>query len=108
MSSRHPSSDSNTPVWLRHHAQGAVLLLVIQPRASKTEIVGPHGEPPRLKIRVAAPPVEGEANAELIRFFSKKLKVPKSRIELLRGETSKQKDLLVQGIDTEEMKKLIP
>jgi uncharacterized protein (TIGR00251 family) len=44
-----------------------------------------------LKIRLKAPPVDGEANAELIRFLSKHFKIPKSRISIIRGETSKKK-----------------
>ncbi len=69
----------------------------MQPRASRTEIVGPHGDPPRLKIRLAAPPVDGEANEELVRFLAKTLGIAKSQISLLRGHQSKQKDVVIQG-----------
>ena len=56
-------------------------------------MIGPFGEPARLKVRIAAPPVDGEANDEIVSFLSKKLGVPMSRIELVRGQTSKKKDL---------------
>lgn len=65
------------------------LEIIVVPRASKTEIVDYAGE--ALKIRLKAPPVDGEANAELIRFLSKHFEIPKSRITIIRGETSKKK-----------------
>jgi uncharacterized protein (TIGR00251 family) len=93
------------PDWLQETAEGTVLKLVIQPKASRSEIVGPHGTPARLKIRVAAPPVDGEANEELLRFFKKVLGIPLARIELLRGHTAKQKDLLCRGLSAQEAAK---
>jgi uncharacterized protein (TIGR00251 family) len=85
--------------WAKPHPEGTLLLVHAQPRASRTEVVGPYGEPARLKIKVAAPPVEGEANLEITAFIAKRLGVPKSRIHLLRGESSKQKDLLISGLE---------
>ena len=90
------------PGWLREVPEGVVLMIVLQPKASRSEIVGPHGEPPRLKIRIAAPPVEGEANEELVRFLKKLLGIPANRIEILRGHSSKQKEVLCQGLSAEE------
>ena len=65
------------------------LEVLVVPRASKTEIVDYPGD--ALKIRLKAPPVDGEANTELIRFLSKHFKISKSRITIIRGETSKKK-----------------
>ncbi len=90
--------------WISERNGGVVISVQIQPRASRTEVVGLHGEPPRLKIRVAAPPVEGEANAELIAFISKRLGIPKSRVEILRGESGKVKDLFCAGIGLQDAK----
>lgn len=72
-----------------------LLPIYIQPGASKDEIVGWHGEPKRLKVKVSAPPVDGAANKQLIKFLSKKFGVPKSSIEIIRGHTSRNKDLLI-------------
>ncbi len=94
-------SERKTHEWAEERDGGVVLHLVIQPKASKNQIVGPHGEPARLKVRVAAPPVDGEANEELIAFLAKKLGVPKSFVTFLRGQTGKQKDLFFQGISLE-------
>ena len=70
-----------------------MLILHIQPGAKRTEIVGQHGD--ALKIRLAAPPVDGKANAELIRFLAERLRVPRSAIRLVSGESSRAKRLRV-------------
>lgn len=67
------------------------------PRASKTEIKGEHDG--QLRVRVAAPPVGGAANEELIGFFSKLLKLPRSAVEIVSGGTSRRKTVRLSGID---------
>ncbi|MCO6510622.1 MAG: YggU family protein [Aridibacter famidurans] len=74
--------------------------VLVVPKASKTEIRGEHDG--RLRVRVAAPPVEGAANAELIAFFAKLLKVPKSSIEIASGETSRRKSIRLNGVDRKD------
>lgn len=81
--------------WLRTDGDDLLLSLHIQPGAKTTAIVGLHGE--ALKIRLAAPPVDGKANACLVAFLAERLGVPKSRIELVGGETSRAKRLRVVG-----------
>jgi uncharacterized protein (TIGR00251 family) len=83
-------------MWLRADGDSVVLTLHIQPGAKKTEVAGPHGE--ALKIRLAAPPVDGKANAELIRFLAATLGVPRKAVELLSGDSSRAKRLRVDGI----------
>jgi uncharacterized protein (TIGR00251 family) len=80
--------------WLEEQEKGCVLRLYIQPGASKDELQGVHGE--RLKVKIKAPPREGEANASVIEFMAKILGVSKSKVHFLRGESSRQKDLLVE------------
>lgn len=83
-------------VWLREAADGSVVLtLHIQPGAKKTEFVGLHGE--ALKIRLAAPPVDGKANAALCAFLADFCGVPKSAVSLVSGETSRAKRVRVDG-----------
>lgn len=72
-----------------------ILKIYVQPGASKNEIVGRYGEPPRLKIKIKAPPVDGEANDEVVAFVSKTLGISKGRVQLEKGFTSRQKDLLI-------------
>lgn len=79
--------------------EGLILLIHVQPGARNTEIVGLYGEPPRLKIKLKAPPVEGKANQELIRFLSDLLGVAKNSIEILRGDKSSRKDLCIRRGD---------
>ncbi|MBI3535405.1 MAG: YggU family protein [Deltaproteobacteria bacterium] len=87
------------PEWILHNSEGVVLKLQIQPKTSYTKIVGTIGD--RLKIRIAAPPVDGAANKELICFLKKKLKI--KNIQLLRGEKTKFKDVICRNITTEEV-----
>lgn len=68
----------------------------MQPRAAKTEIAGTHDGRP--KIRLAAPPVDGAANAALVEFVAKRLKIAKSRVRVVGGLTSRRKLLEVEGI----------
>jgi uncharacterized protein len=74
-------------------ADGCIIHLWVQPSAPKSQIIGPHDG--ALKIKIKAPPVEGKANSEIIRFFSEILKTPKKNIEILRGELGRRKSILV-------------
>jgi uncharacterized protein len=74
---------------------GAVLALRIIPRAAKNAIQGEHGG--ALKIRLCAPPVDGAANAALIEFLADTLSLPRARIQLLSGQTSRTKRVLLSG-----------
>ena len=77
------------PEWLHPGVGRATLTLHIQPGAKKTEIAGPHGD--ALKIRLAAPPVDGKANATLLAFVAERLGLAKSAISLKSGQTSRRK-----------------
>lgn len=85
--------------WLRIAADGRITLtLHIQPGAKKTEFAGLHGD--ALKIRLAAPPVDGKANEALIKFVAETLKLPKSAVNLKSGQTSRRKVLEVIGAES--------
>lgn len=73
----------------------AVLILHVQPRAARTEVVGRHGD--AIKIRIQAPPVDGAANEELLRFLAERLGIPRSGLRLLAGESSRRKRVAVAG-----------
>ena len=68
----------------------------VQPRASRTEITGKHGD--AFKVRLAAPPVDGAANEALLRFIAERLGVPVRAVSLERGATSREKTVTVEGI----------
>lgn len=89
-----------TTPWLRREASGSLVLsLHVQPGARKTEIAGLHGD--ALKIRLAAPPADGKANECLIAFLAEQLEVPRARVELIGGATSRQKRLRISGASAE-------
>lgn len=83
--------------WLREDGGDVVLTLHIQPGAKKTELAGCHGA--ALKIRLAAPPVDGRANDCLIAFLAARLDVAKRRVELVSGAASRQKRVRISGIN---------
>jgi len=72
-----------------------ILDIRVIPRASKTQIVGMHDG--ALKVRIAAPPVDGAANAELVKVLAKAFGVSKSSVEIIFGETSKTKRIRITG-----------
>jgi uncharacterized protein (TIGR00251 family) len=84
-----------------------VLKIYVQPGASKNEFVGLYGDPPRLKLKIKAQPQDGEANAEVITFLSKSLGISKSKVEIFRGHTSRQKDVLID-MEMSAVMKIIP
>ncbi|MGH9273999.1 MAG: DUF167 domain-containing protein [Acidimicrobiales bacterium] len=75
--------------WARRLADGWSLTIRVQPGASRSEVVGPHGD--ALRVRVAGPAVDGKANAELVRFLAEHLGVPARAVEITRGHASRTK-----------------
>lgn len=89
-----------------YREEGGALVFAVRvvPRASKTAIVGEHDG--ALKVRVAAPPVEGAANAELTHFLSKQLGVPTRAVEIVGGHTSKTKVVRAAGAKPADLLRL--
>ena len=84
---------------------GSIVFTVrVVPRASKSEIVGAHGE--TLKMRIAAPPVDGAANEELIKTLAKYFEVPRSSIEIVNGATSKTKQVRITNGNAEKLRRI--
>ncbi len=77
-----------------------IIKLKISPNASKNEIIKNNTE---IKVKITAQPIENKANKALIEFLSKKFKVAKSNIEIVKGETSKEKTLLFKNISSDKM-----
>jgi uncharacterized protein (TIGR00251 family) len=82
-------------MWYRNEGESVVLVLHVQPGAKRTEVAGLHGE--ALKIRLAAPPIDGKANEALLSFIATKFGVPQRGVELLRGGQSRHKMVKVTG-----------
>lgn len=88
----------NAP-YLRPVADGVQLAVKVQPRASRNEIGETLGT--ELKIKVTAPPVDAAANEALVKFLAEKLDCPRGSVQLLRGETSRHKTILIRGVKLE-------
>lgn len=84
-----------TSPCLRETPEGVYLSVKLQPRASRTQLHGLHGS--ELKISVTAPPVDAAANLALIEFLAETLKVSRSSIQLVRGQTSRHKSIFIPG-----------
>lgn len=82
--------------WAKDVAGGVELSVLVQPRASRTKVLGEHDG--RLKIALAAPPVDGAANAALVELVADLLGVRRAQVSLLDGESSRRKRVLVQGV----------
>ncbi len=92
--------------WFRLTAAGgATLSLHVQPGAKKSECAGLHGE--ALKIRLAAPPVDGKANEALLRFLAQRLAIPRQQISLKSGQTSRQKVIEIESVTAERLVALL-
>jgi len=97
------SSSWRMRAWtVKETQKGIQFKIKVQPRASKNEIIGLQGE--ALKIRLMAPPVDGEANEACIRFLADFFRVPRKRIKIISGLTSPHKLIEIEGITQEELK----
>jgi uncharacterized protein (TIGR00251 family) len=83
------------PPWLREVPGGVELEVLVQPRASRTRVAGEHGG--RLKVQLAAPPVDGEANEALVAFLAGALGVRRADVAIARGATGRRKAVRVSG-----------
>lgn len=87
--------------WIRETAKGLLLPVRAVPRAAKNELQGVHGD--ALKIRLQAPPVEGKANAALIRFLSDALDIPRTQLSIASGETGRNKAVRITGLSKADL-----
>lgn len=89
---------NESPVWAHRDGEVWLLDLHVQPGAKTTCVVGVHGG--RLKLKIAAPPVDNKANVHLQDWLATRLGVPRSAVRLVRGETTRQKTVAVTGRDS--------
>jgi uncharacterized protein (TIGR00251 family) len=83
----------------------ARIAVKVHPRARRTVITGRFGE--AWKLDLAAPPVDGKANEECVRFFADLARVPRSRVRIVSGATARMKVVEVEGVGQEELERLI-
>jgi uncharacterized protein (TIGR00251 family) len=90
------------PAIVQDSPAGAILLVYVLPRASRTEYAGLHGD--ALKFRVAAPPVEGAANKELCRFLAEAFGLSLSSVEIGSGAAGRRKRVLLRGVSAAKVR----
>lgn len=83
----------------------AVLNISVTPKSSRSLVVA--DDEGNIKVYLNSPPVEGKANKECIALISKKLKIPKSRVSIVKGEKGRSKRIEVKGLDADDVLKLI-
>jgi uncharacterized protein (TIGR00251 family) len=91
------------PAFLRAQADGVLLSVKLQPRASANEIGDALGS--ELRIKVTAPPVDAAANEALVKLLAQHLDCPRNRVELVRGHTSRHKTIKLHGLAPEDVVK---
>lgn len=72
---------------------GLAIRLYIQPKASRDQIIGLHGD--ELKVAITAPPVDGQANAHLVKFLAKQFRVAKGQVQIEKGELGRHKQIKI-------------
>ena len=93
---------TKVPSYLTENEAGVIIRVQVQTRASRDEVVGPHGE--FLKVRITAAPVAGGANKHLLKILAKKMKIPQAQLSIKSGATSKNKSIAVLGISGDRVR----
>ena len=92
--------------YLQTLSNGDLLLaLYVQPRASRNELAGLHGD--AVKLRLTTPPVDGKANKAVISFLAKLFKIPKSAILIKSGLQSRSKKIVLSGLEEQDVRCLL-
>lgn len=86
--------------FIREHRSGVTLAVKVVPNASRSELRVDEG---RLIARLAAPPLEGKANRELIKIIAKRLRIPQGSVEILQGKIGREKVVLIVGAEKQSV-----
>lgn len=90
---------------LQSQADGVVLNVLVQPRASHNQVVGLQGD--ELKLRLTSPPVDGAANKLCIHYLAKLFGISKGDVELISGDKSRHKRLLLSGVSESQARQVL-
>jgi uncharacterized protein (TIGR00251 family) len=91
---------------IKETPDGVIFNIRVLPRSSRCEIAGIQND--ALKLKITAPPVEGKANEECIRFLSDTLGIKRNRISIIAGRKSKNKSVAINGLSREDIESIIP
>jgi len=95
----------NCPTWIQPQGGALYLLIHCQPGAKMTRVVGEHGG--RLKMALNAPAVDNKANEALVAWLSERLSIPRRQVEIVSGQTGRQKRVMVQGLDVQSLLRVL-
>lgn len=98
-------SQGGGQAYVQEVAEGTLVRIHVQPRSSKSEICGMHGD--RLKLRIQSPPVDGAANRECKKILAKLFKIPKSSLHLKSGVSSREKTFFLEGVKYEDIVNIV-
>lgn len=93
------------PIDLEQRGDAVRLRVHVQPRASRAGFAGEHDG--ALRVRLTAPPVEGAANQQLVELLAKSLRLPKSAVRVVSGETSRNKVVELAGVSVDEVRRVV-
>lgn len=98
-------NDHEPEAWYQRSGDGFTIEVHAVPGASRSEVVGTHGD--ALRIRLAAPPVDGKANDQLIRFLAAALQIPRSAVAIETGHRGRRKRVRVTGVSARSLTDLV-
>jgi len=90
---------------LQSRGDGVALSILVQPRASRNQVVGLQGD--ELKVRLTSPPVEGAANKLCGQFFGKLFGIARGQVEIISGDKSRHKRLLLHGVSETDARRIL-
>lgn len=93
------------PGAIRVVEDGVEVQLLVVPRASRSRVIGMHGD--RIKVQLVAPPVDGAANAELVAVLAELLDVPRRSVTIVRGDTNKRKTVRIEAGNPEAIRRAL-
>jgi len=93
-------------ISIKETADGVIFTIQVLPRSSKCEVVGVQGD--YLKIKIIAPPVDGRANEECLRFLADVLGVKKAQVSIVGGLKARKKTVAIRGLKKEDVGAIIP
>lgn len=98
-------SDDDLSRCITRDGDDTLIAVLVQPRASKNSVCGLQGD--ELKVRLTSPPVDGAANKMCCTFFARLLGCSKSRVSIVRGHTSRHKQIRIEGQSAAEVQKVL-
>jgi uncharacterized protein len=92
-------------MYIKDTEGGVVIRVKVTPNSSRNALI--HSSGALLAVKLTSPPIEGKANKDLLKFLAKKMRVPPSAIAILKGHASREKTLLISGVDQATARKIL-